>query len=213
MESLLEEHGPGSSKVGNFANAGSNEIQDPVGNEHYLLNVTIEGITHLNRVFSIPTDATFFLLHCAIQDMFAWESDHLYAFEIGSKRDALEIGPSEPPYLLPVRLIDILGTTPKKFSYMYDFGDSWNHIITIKKIQKLDKPNPLPVAISGKGTPPPEDCGGVHGYYALKEGTHWMSEEDPEYWKEYFEKGFTPEATVFSNAKEYFKHTQGMPGF
>jgi len=53
-----------------------------------------------------------------------------------------------------------------QFGYEYDFGDSWEHEITVQKI--------LPAAggatalcLDGAGACPPEDCGGIWGYAEL----------------------------------------------
>ena len=53
------------------------------------------------------------------------------------------------------------------FTYIYDFGDDWIHIITLEKIDKTD-PSTKPKLIDGKGACPPEDCGGPWGYENLK---------------------------------------------
>ena len=53
-----------------------------------------------------------------------------------------------------------------KLIYVYDFGDSWEHKITLEKIaeESIEKPN----CIAGKGKCPPEDCGGIGGYAYMK---------------------------------------------
>jgi len=76
--------------------------------------------TGLNRELSIPTDATFYHLHIAIQDLFNWEGDHLYAFTVGGRNDAINIGANESQHLLPVRLFDILqkdASNPRRASH------------------------------------------------------------------------------------------------
>jgi len=52
-------------------------------------------------------------------------------------------------------------------SYVYDFGDNCEHELVVEKILE---PNPgicYPVCIGGEDACPPEDCGGIWGYYAL----------------------------------------------
>ncbi len=49
-------------------------------------------------------------------------------------------------------------------SYVYDFGDYWNHRL---KVEKKIAPMPefvLPFCAGGACATPPEDCGGVPGY-------------------------------------------------
>jgi hypothetical protein len=47
--------------------------------------------------------------------------------------------------------------------YCYDYGDNWNHEITIGNIQ-TDYDKNYPVCLMGEGNTPPEDVGGVSGY-------------------------------------------------
>ena len=52
--------------------------------------------------------------------------------------------------------------------YKYDFGDSWDHFITVEKILSA-YPAVASAAecLDGAGACPPEDCGGVSGYADL----------------------------------------------
>ena len=50
------------------------------------------------------------------------------------------------------------------FSYVYDFGDDWEHVIEFEQLLALD-PNPRTVScIDGARARPPEDVGGINGY-------------------------------------------------
>jgi len=51
--------------------------------------------------------------------------------------------------------------------YLYDFGDGWEHVIELEKIIVGDKTSSKPRCIAGKRACPPEDCGGIYGYYDL----------------------------------------------
>ncbi|MBD0288289.1 MAG: plasmid pRiA4b ORF-3 family protein, partial [Flavisolibacter sp.] len=53
------------------------------------------------------------------------------------------------------------------YTYIYDFGDDWLHVIELEKItyEKLKHADVL----EGEGKCPPEDCGGFPGYENLKE--------------------------------------------
>jgi hypothetical protein len=56
-----------------------------------------------------------------------------------------------------------------RFQYVYDFGDDWEHAVVIEKVGPLDPDQQYPALITGKRACPPEDCGGVPGYYGLLE--------------------------------------------
>ncbi|MBP7557529.1 MAG: plasmid pRiA4b ORF-3 family protein [Chitinophagaceae bacterium] len=51
------------------------------------------------------------------------------------------------------------------FIYLYDIGDNWQHRVTVKEFsdQQLDRP----VCLEGRSACPPEDCGGLPGYYEI----------------------------------------------
>ena len=66
-----------------------------------------------------------------------------------------------------LRYSDIFEKKGQTFTYIYDFGDDWIHIITLEKIDKTDT-STKPKLIDGKGACPPEDCGGPWGYENIK---------------------------------------------
>jgi len=55
-----------------------------------------------------------------------------------------------------------------RFEYEYDFGDSWEHEITVEKILPPDAAAvTVALCLDGARACPPEDCGGVWGYANL----------------------------------------------
>jgi hypothetical protein len=54
------------------------------------------------------------------------------------------------------------------FGYEYDFGDSWEHEITVEKILPPDPAAATAaLCLDGARACPPEDCGGIWGYANL----------------------------------------------
>ena len=53
--------------------------------------------------------------------------------------------------------------------YEYDFGDTWMHEVKVEKIIPLDSKIIYPHLVDGEMACPPEDCGGLGGYYELLE--------------------------------------------
>ena len=51
-----------------------------------------------------------------------------------------------------------------RFVYEYDFGDSWDHVITVEKVLEPQAGMSYPQVIAGKRACPPEDVGGIWGY-------------------------------------------------
>jgi hypothetical protein len=48
----------------------------------------------------------------------------------------------------------------RRFSYEYDFGDSWVHSVVVEEVTRLPRGLKLAVCIDGQNACPPEDCAG-----------------------------------------------------
>ena len=48
--------------------------------------------------------------------------------------------------------------------YTYDFGDCWEHRLTVIDVEPLIS---YPHYVGGERNGPPEDCGGIPGFYGL----------------------------------------------
>ena len=80
-------------------------------------------------------------------------------------------------------------TERKSCTYEYDFGDSWEHDVTLETIEKHDGAFKRRL-LDGARSFPPEDCGGLGGYEnclmvsAGKEDDdelrEWLSDWNPE---------------------------------
>ena len=130
------------------------------------------------RVIQVPSEYSFWDLHVAIQDAMGWLDYHLHAFHVrmpGKKKDT-EIGiPDDESFdheVLPGWKISITTyfTEPGKLAiYDYDFGDGWSHRVLLEAMLLKEKGAKYPRCIAGERACPPEDCGGVPGYYQLRE--------------------------------------------
>jgi hypothetical protein len=162
------------------------------------LKIRLEGIRpFIWRKFLVEDSISFHKLHEIIQWVMGWENYHLYEFRVGG----LSILEPHEDYMQDVtdsrktRLSHILTIEKQKFGYLYDFGDSWEHMITVEKILEKASSKKYPVCITGKRACPPEDCGGIWGYQELleirKDKNHpeyeeriveWLGEDfDPEH--------------------------------
>src|SRR5215813_9592272 len=66
-----------------------------------------------------------------------------------------------------VRLSSVLSRAGAKAIYTYDMGDSWEHGIVLEKRLPVDPGTVYPVCTGGERACPPEDCGGIPGFYDL----------------------------------------------
>lgn len=66
--------------------------------------------------------------------------------------------------------------------YKYDFGDGWEHSIEVQKVLAAEPGEVYPKLLKGKEACPPEDCGGIWGYYHLVEAINNSDHEDMTEW-------------------------------
>ncbi|HJH32296.1 MAG TPA: plasmid pRiA4b ORF-3 family protein [Methanosarcinaceae archaeon] len=133
------------------------------------------------RRIQVTGDITLSKLHQVIQVVMGWDDEHLHHFVIDGTiydepdPDGMFDGINERT----VTLGELVPDEKTKFLYEYDFGDSWKHTILVEKILPFDPDVCYPTCIKGKRACPPEDCGGVYGYYRILDVLE--DPGDPEY--------------------------------
>ena len=162
------------------------------------------------RRIEVPGDYTFWDLHVAIQDAMGWEGYHLHEFQPGGSRGNRPRGLGAPRGIgIPdpdggddmragwkVRLSLYFREPGDEATYIYDFGDDWHHKVVLEAVEKRSKAISEPVCLGGRRACPPEDCGGVGGYYdlveALSGGNESETPRDDDFYEAY--KDFDPAA-------------------
>jgi hypothetical protein len=114
------------------------------------------------RIIKIASEQTLDDLHHAIQDAWQWDADHLYSFYMNGKihdvryEIAHECTEGAVAYTYEMTLGE-LGLKPRqKFLYFFDYGDSHEFWVTVKRIHPEAGPDPLPHIVDGKGDPMPQ---------------------------------------------------------
>lgn len=198
-------------------------------NKIFSLKITLnDSSPSIWRRILIPSDYTFFDLHCAIQNSMGWLDSHLHGFEIGQKGTARttsikfpdpegEAGFWEDDDYKDERvekIADYFGKSIKQCIYTYDYGDSWDHTVLFEKETEADPKQKYPQCIAGKNACPPEDCGGLGGYDHLievlknpkdeehKDMLEWLSIENP---NEFDPAYFDPNEVEFEDSKKRLK--------
>ena len=140
----------------------------------YQIKVTLEGSKPpIWRRLQVRSNISLTELHTIIQTAFGWWDYHLHQFIIGDRYYGLP----DPFYdddldmhdERKVRLNQIASHEGFKFRYEYDFGDSWVHQVLVEKILSPQPGQHYPVCIKGRGACPPEDVGGIWGYFHFLE--------------------------------------------
>jgi hypothetical protein len=128
------------------------------------------------RLIDVPENYSFWDLHVAIQDSMGWQDYHLHEFQATRPKSRLPEPVGLPhdevmlPEVLPGWEIPISKFFQKPgdaMEYLYDFGDGWQHEVTLAGIILAETGQRYPACVYGAGACPPEDCGGVGGYEHL----------------------------------------------
>ena len=152
-------------------------------NEIFQLEVTLLGSDPpIWRRLLVPASLTLAALHSVLQIAMGWDSSHMHEFRKGKQFYGIP-NPEERFFNVPrtiddrkVRLADVLLRVGSNFVYTYDMGDSWEHAIVLEKRLPVDPNLKYPACLGGERACPPEDCGGIYGYYDLLEAI-----QDPEH--------------------------------
>lgn len=164
----------------------------------YQLKVTLRGIRPpIWRRLEIRSDLTLERLHNVLQVAMGWTDSHLHAF----MADGVEYGVPDPEWGTTVknearvRLDQVLRAPKERLEYDYDFGDDWHHLVVLEKVLPFDPVRHRdPLVTRGRRACPPEDCGGVYGYYQMLGVVADPEHPDHEDMLEWVGEGFDPEA-------------------
>lgn len=127
------------------------------------------------RSFQVPHSISFYELHEVLQVVMGWMNSHLFMFRSGdliiteeSDEDSWE--DAEFRDAREIKLHELISAPKDKIVYEYDFGDSWEHTLTLEKILTEEEVQfAVPRCTAGAYACPPEDCGGVPGFERIKQ--------------------------------------------
>jgi hypothetical protein len=145
---------------------GGAEMKEILNGRVYQLSITLKGIRPpIWRRVQVPGSLPLARFHDVIQAVFGWTDTHLHQFFIagetyGQPDDFDQAVEDESG----ITWAQALGTGTKRFLYVYDFGDNWEHDVVVEKIVAGNSGSERPLCLGGKRDRPPEDCGGAPGY-------------------------------------------------
>ena len=190
----------------------------------YQFKITLEEVKPVIwRRIQVPEKYNFWDLHVAIQDAMGWDDYHLHQFEIKNpitgEKDLIGMVDFEELHeaeLIPeqeTKIKQYFSLTNKVARYEYDFGDCWQHKITLEKILPIEPGIKYPRCIEGARACPPEDCGGVWGYKNLLKILNNPRHEEYKESKEWAGRAghdfdatkFDPRLVKFHNPKKRWK--------
>jgi hypothetical protein len=174
------------------------------GIQFYLELVNSEPIV-LRRIL-VQDYYSFYQFHMAIQGAFGWYNCHLFRFSENGFEDKVsyeelthdnDLGEG---YVIKDakrnKVKPVFNRDGKEFTYIYDFGDHWEHAITRELV--INDNIIRPFCLEGSGACPPEDFGGMGGYAEMLQSINmpghperesyieWLGLLPGEIWNPYF---------------------------
>lgn len=146
------------------------------------------------RRFQVESTVTLEQLHLVLQVVMGWTDSHMHGFRLpepGQRGGQRRLLPIESADAKATRLGDVLRRPKDWLVYEYDFGDGWEHVLVLEEIVPRSSATRYPMVLAGRGACPPEDVGGLPGYYhfleAIKDPKHPDHEEMVEWGGEDFD--------------------------
>ncbi|MGH9292454.1 MAG: plasmid pRiA4b ORF-3 family protein [Acidimicrobiales bacterium] len=187
------------------------------------LRISLDGsFPRIWRDVTVPSELSLGELHSVIQIAMGWQDGHLHRFEVGG-RSYGEIDDETfdwAPEMLDEDLARLGGVAPRQtvLSYEYDFGDSWEHTISVRSVEAIRPLSPeavagwsegavagrsegavagggdteIPACTGGERACPPEDVGGIWGYKTMLEARDDPSHEYREQFQGWVSDDFDP---------------------
>jgi hypothetical protein len=137
----------------------------------YQLKVTLSEIDPpVWRRVLVPGGYSLDRVHRVIQYAMGWQDMHLHSFDI----EGQQYGEPDPVGELVLRdeldiRLDAVASKGDVFRYTYDFGDWWEHEVTVEDVFTAEPDERYPMCVAGERACPPEDVGGALGYGELLE--------------------------------------------
>ena len=167
----------------------------------YRLKITLAGFRPpIWRRVEVDGNISLGELHEVIQIAMGWEDAHLHQFIVGDTYYSTPHPGLEDWEMMDymqdaneISLQQVAAEVGVRFTYKYDFGDSWEHRIRVEQIKEPEAEVLYPVCLTGKRACPPEDVGGVWGYQEFLSALKNKNHPEHEMYSEWIGGTFDPE--------------------
>ena len=161
-------------------------------------------------------DCTLDKLHEHIQTAMGWTNSHLHQFKIKGKRycdpELIVDGYDDSDCVdsTRTRISKIVPGSGKRFSftYEYDFGDGWYHEVLFEGCPQKQPGKKYPLCVEGERACPPEDVGGIGGFYLFLKA---LADPEDEQHNHLMEWGGDFEADEFDAEQATKEMNDGLP--
>ena len=157
--------------------------ETPLNSELYTLRVAIHlDNKTISRTLSVPSNRSLYGFHIVLQKAFGWHNMHLFEFMSDDVKTRFAMPDPEFDSKDDVSVyhhtVETLFQKSMNWTYIYDFGDYWQHEITLLKTS-VEEGLSTPVCLAYSGDNLVEDSGGISGYESLM--AILEDKTDPEY--------------------------------
>jgi hypothetical protein len=178
------------------------------------LKVTLDDVEPaVVRRIEVPFAIRLDRLHAVLQAAVGWTNSHFWEFRAGDVAWGIPSpgwndGPMDASKATLQAVLEDTGA--KKLSYLYDYGDGWEHTIKIERIVPALPGELYPRLLDATGRCPPEDIGGPPGYFEFLEAMADPQHERHAEFREWYDTDFDPNAVnVVSIERQLSKLAQG----
>lgn len=134
--------------------------------QSYQLRVELKGVKPaVWRRIAVPGTIKLSKLHQILLAAMGWQGGHLHEFIFadamyGEAQVEMEPSVEDESRVSLIKAMD----GSNSFTWVYDYGDYWEHKIKFERIVDLGVPLDTAMCITGRNACPPEDVGGTPGY-------------------------------------------------
>lgn len=161
----------------------------------YVLHVQLEDVEPpIWRRVVVNEDTKLPKLSKILEAAMGWEGYHLYDFQVG---DGVTFAGPDSDHAIDERKVTVQQILPRvgsTLTWQYDYGDSWNHTVTVEERNEPDPKARYPLVLDGARACPPEDCGGTGGYERLLESLADPADPEHDDMIQWAPDGYDPEA-------------------
>jgi hypothetical protein len=160
----------------------------------FQLRIRLEGVSPaVWRRLLVPGSVRLARLHDMFQAAMGWTNSHLHSFTIGGERYGMHFDeyPDDEIDEKDVTVLQAL-REQRRFTYEYDFGDSWEHEVVVEDLARTPHGLKHAVCLDGQNACPPEDVGGVPGYGLFLEAVADPTHEEHDDWLMWVGGSFDP---------------------
>ena len=147
------------------------------------------------RRIEVPLGMRLDRLHTVLQAALGWTNSHLWEFRArdvgwGIPDPGWRDGPRDASKVTLLAVLE--DTRVKSLTYLYDFGDGWEHTIKVEHIDAAATGELYPRLLEATGRCPPEDIGGPPGYAEFLEAIADPDHERHDELTEWYDADFDP---------------------